>query len=385
MWCRLGSRFCAGSLWHWDMSSYLNNPHPENLQTCRDGGFSLIPLLMQPSVVSEILFLFLYVLVSFWGYVCLLCIIVFLQWHQVFRQRLWMRHFGVGSWKETILWSNSHYISLLDHGPLTKQMRQTSTPLASTYVDARGVKRCVGKKKILKQSQWLVWNVAILHFMHMENQKWNIYIWYIFWFPEKKKETKNVTPSIRYIYICLDIIIKYHTYTMKAYIYTHIFGFPNKNIWLVSVWRWGLTQKHLGTALHHSSTKSTMVYGAWGNRRTEWENFVLVEIDVFFRCRMLKVFLSFFIFQLKSAGPGTWYKRLDPWRHYSRHDDEWARSVVWCGYVISYLLSTSKQIFKCSSWTTVHFGDEQVKGLHSSNLTIIYTKCLFQIFGRLVL
>lgn len=128
------------------MSSYLNNPHPENLQTCRDGGFSLIPLLMQPSVVSEILFLFLYVLVSFWGYVCLLCVIVFLQWHQVFRQRLWMRHFGVGSWKETILWSNSHYISLLDHGPLTKQMRQTSTPLASTYVDARGVKRCVGKK-----------------------------------------------------------------------------------------------------------------------------------------------------------------------------------------------------------------------------------------------
>lgn len=201
MWCRLGSRFCAGSLWHWDMSSYLNNPHPENLQTCRDGGFSLIALLMQPNVVSEILFLFLYVLVSFWGYVCLLCIIVFLQWHQVFRQRLWMRHFGVGSWKETILWSNSHYISLLDHGPLTKQMRQTSTPLASTYVDARGVKRCVGKKKILKQSQWLVWNVAILHFMHMENQKWNIYIWYIFWFPEKKKETKNVTPSIRYIYM----------------------------------------------------------------------------------------------------------------------------------------------------------------------------------------
>lgn len=347
MWWRLGSRFCAGLLWHWDTSSYLNNPHPENLQTCRDGDFSLIPLLMQPNVVSEILFLFLFVFVGFWGYVYLLCILVFLQWHQVFRQRLWMMHFGVRSWKETILWSNSHYISHLDHGPLTKQMRENSTPLASTYLDSRGVKRCVGKKKILKQSQRLVWVVVIFHFKIVQHELYRMGNS----FSSHRIKPRNcfVPTTMSDRCLCVSIGKK----------------------WLVSVWCWGLTQKHLGTALHHYSTKSTMVYGACGNRRTVWENFVLVEIDVFFRCRMLNTLLYFFIFQLKSAGPTTWYARLDPWRHYSRHDDEWARSVVWCRYGISYSLSTSKQIFKCSSWTKVHFGHEQVKGLHSGNSTIM--------------
>ena len=66
-----------------------------------------------------------------------------------------MKHYGVASWKPTCLWSNSYHVKDLDPGPLTPAMRANSVALAMTYRDARGVKRCVGKKKILKDSQIL--------------------------------------------------------------------------------------------------------------------------------------------------------------------------------------------------------------------------------------
>ena len=64
-----------------------------------------------------------------------------------------MMHFGVGSMKPTCLWSNSWHIQKLDDGPVPKHVRRTAEPLATTYTDHRGVKRCVGKKKELKESQ----------------------------------------------------------------------------------------------------------------------------------------------------------------------------------------------------------------------------------------
>lgn len=64
-----------------------------------------------------------------------------------------MRHFGVKSKKPTCLWSNSSHISKLNLGPVPKGMAVASEPLAVSYTDARGKKRCTGKKKALKESQ----------------------------------------------------------------------------------------------------------------------------------------------------------------------------------------------------------------------------------------
>ena len=84
---------------------------------------------------------------------------------QVFRQNIWMRHFGNPSWKQTCLWSNSHHISSLDMGPLTSDLKETSIPLARSYQDSYGKKRCVGNKKELRESQPLAGTIfwAQLH------------------------------------------------------------------------------------------------------------------------------------------------------------------------------------------------------------------------------
>ncbi len=48
---------------------------------------------------------------------------------------------------------NSHHISSLDMGPLTSDLKETSIPLARSYQDSHGKKRCVGNKKELRESQ----------------------------------------------------------------------------------------------------------------------------------------------------------------------------------------------------------------------------------------
>lgn len=68
-----------------------------------------------------------------------------------------MRHYGSLSWKPTCLWSNSWHIQKLDLGPLTKDQKASAESLAKSYIDRHGVKRCVGKKKKLKESQSFGW------------------------------------------------------------------------------------------------------------------------------------------------------------------------------------------------------------------------------------
>ena len=85
---------------------------------------------------------------------------------QVFRQSLWMMHFGVSSMKPTCLWSNSSHIQRLDDGPVPKDVKKTAKPLATTYTDAHGVKRCVVKKRELKESQFLSSMVAFSKFSY---------------------------------------------------------------------------------------------------------------------------------------------------------------------------------------------------------------------------
>lgn len=67
-----------------------------------------------------------------------------------------MKKYGVSSCKPTIFWSNSWKIRDLDLGPLTASEKATSISLAHSYRDKNGVKRCTGKKTILKESQTLV-------------------------------------------------------------------------------------------------------------------------------------------------------------------------------------------------------------------------------------
>ena len=67
-----------------------------------------------------------------------------------------MKKYGVASCKPSLIWSNSWMIKELDLGPLTDSEKANSIPLAHSYRDRNGVKRCTGKKRTLKESQTLV-------------------------------------------------------------------------------------------------------------------------------------------------------------------------------------------------------------------------------------
>lgn len=73
----------------------------------------------------------------------------------VFRQGLWMRHYGSESCKHTFLWSNSSGVRHLSLGRLTKEQRETAVPLATKNIDQSGKRRATGVKKRLKKSQTL--------------------------------------------------------------------------------------------------------------------------------------------------------------------------------------------------------------------------------------
>ena len=75
-----------------------------------------------------------------------------------------MRHFGCGSWKQTCLWSNTVEVRCFNRGPLSLRQKAEAVPLARTYVDGQGRKRCVGRKDLLKQSQRLVMGLAMFSF-----------------------------------------------------------------------------------------------------------------------------------------------------------------------------------------------------------------------------
>ena len=119
---------------------------------------------------------------------------------EVFRQGLWMRHYGSESCKHTFLWSNSSGVRHLYLGRLTKdrvaimvyddpnisqfhfygiqvvcpkpippshrafgqEQRQSAVPLATKNVDRNGKRRATGVKKRLKKSQNLFNDLAVI-------------------------------------------------------------------------------------------------------------------------------------------------------------------------------------------------------------------------------
>jgi hypothetical protein len=98
---------------------------------------------------------------------------------KIYRQKMYMWHFGNPSVKATCLWSNSSGIGKLDLGPVTRdsltfqslsaqdcvrvslyseliasqEASRRARALAKTYRDRYGKKRVTGLKKELKQSQ----------------------------------------------------------------------------------------------------------------------------------------------------------------------------------------------------------------------------------------
>ena len=97
--------------------------------------------------VSLNIYIYIYIYIFTVIFTVCLCFCATTMAIQVFRQKIWMRKYGVPSWKATMLWSNSWHVQKLDLGAMTKEEKAESVPLAKTYTDKRGKKRCVGKKK----------------------------------------------------------------------------------------------------------------------------------------------------------------------------------------------------------------------------------------------
>ena len=74
----------------------------------------------------------------------------------MFRQALWMKHFGHTYLKLTLLWSTSKAISLLDLGKIQKGVRKSEVKTAEKYQDKSGKWRYKGTGKVLKNTQLLV-------------------------------------------------------------------------------------------------------------------------------------------------------------------------------------------------------------------------------------
>ncbi len=55
-------------------------------------------------------------------------------------------------------------VRCFNRGPLSLQQKAGAIPLARTYVDGRGCKRCVGRKELLKESQTLTLGLEMFLF-----------------------------------------------------------------------------------------------------------------------------------------------------------------------------------------------------------------------------
>lgn len=76
----------------------------------------------------------------------------------MFRQALWMKHFGHLCLKRTLLWSLSPAIRYLDLGPIRKGQHKSMVQTAIKYQDRSGKTRYKGAGATLKNTQFLVCN-----------------------------------------------------------------------------------------------------------------------------------------------------------------------------------------------------------------------------------
>ena len=73
----------------------------------------------------------------------------------LYKQALWMKHWGHMCLKRTLLWSTSPKISKLNLGPIQKGQHKSLVKTAEKYKDKQGKDRYKGTGKALKGTQFL--------------------------------------------------------------------------------------------------------------------------------------------------------------------------------------------------------------------------------------
>lgn len=71
----------------------------------------------------------------------------------LYRQAMWMKHFGHACLKRTLLWSTSEAVKYLDLGPIKKNQHKSEVKTAHKYQDRSGKTRYKGAGKDLKGTQ----------------------------------------------------------------------------------------------------------------------------------------------------------------------------------------------------------------------------------------
>lgn len=245
--------------------------------------------------------------------------------HKVFRQLIWMRHFGCGSWKQTCLWSNSVEVRCFNRGPLSVKQKAEAVPLAHTYVDSRGRKRCVGKKEQLKSSQHLLLGLALFYF-----------------------DTKRLLGPME-IYTIITVVSVLFVF-LRAIEFQNTEGLHN-GIWICcccellqdACWRLG-SEKPTGL---NDSTWVFFIPNVLCHWREKKRNRISFAITLMaFSCYTV------------CGGPTRRWHQCHPRVHDGRTFGwmEW-----WWSWICAYL-SEGKQKFKCATLVAILFGDEQMKG-----------------------
>lgn len=83
----------------------------------------------------------------------------------MYRQALWMKHYGHMCLKRTLLWSTSAAIACMDLGPVVKGQHKSLVKTAQKYQDKSGRTRYKGTGSALKGTQFL--DCISRHFHHL--------------------------------------------------------------------------------------------------------------------------------------------------------------------------------------------------------------------------
>ena len=89
----------------------------------------------------------------------------------LYRQAMWMKHFGHACLKRTLLWSISEAVQYLDLGPITKNHHKYMVKTAIKYQDKSGKRRYKGAGKDFKRTQFPVWEFI---FFSLLGLLWNV-------------------------------------------------------------------------------------------------------------------------------------------------------------------------------------------------------------------
>ena len=91
----------------------------------------------------------------------------------LYRQAMWMKHFGHTCLKRTLLWSISEAVQYLDLGPIKKNQHKSLVNTAIKYQDKSGKRLYKGAGKDLKRTQFPVWEFIFFQFVGFALKCWS--------------------------------------------------------------------------------------------------------------------------------------------------------------------------------------------------------------------